>query len=327
VKPELFRLDLEAKPDALAVLADSLAAADPWSGVLATVPAPRRVVFLGMGSSRYAAGVAAARLRGAGIDAVAEYASSAATYPPTKDTLVVAISATGGSRETLRALDRYTGRATVAAVTNDLSSAITKQANLVVNMLAGPERSGVACRTYQHTLALLLDLVAKLTGGAPLDSTLRQAVAASADLLDRRHDWLPAAADLLDGPHGVYMLAPAERLSSAEQSALMVRECRRRPADACETGDWSHVDVYLAKTLDYRALLYAGSPYDDQAVGWLRQRGSTLVAVGPASAVTARQAKLHIRYPGDDHPDVALLTETLVAELIADAWLEPKGGR
>jgi glucosamine--fructose-6-phosphate aminotransferase (isomerizing) len=320
VKPELFRLDLEAKPETLAVLADALAAADPWSGVLAAVPAPRRVVFLGMGSSRYAAGAAAARLRAAGVDAVAEYASATTSYPPAQDTLVVAISATGTSRETLRALDRYTGRATVAALTNDVDSAITKRANLLVNMLAGPERSGIACRTYQHTLALLLDLESKLTGGAPAHHLLRKAVAACSDLLQRRPEWLPAAAGLLDGPNGVYILAPAERLSSAEQSALMVREGPRRPAGACETGDWAHVDVYLAKTLDYRALLYAGSDYDDQAVAWLRQRGSTLVAVGPASAAATRYAKLHIRYPDDDDPAIALLTETLVAELIADAW-------
>lgn len=319
MKPELFRADLEAKPDALAVLADSLAAADPWSGVLAAVPAPRRVVFLGMGSSRFPALAAAARLRAAGIDAIAEYASARASYPPATDTLVVAVSATGTSHETLHALDRYTGRATVAAVTNDISSPITKRADLVVNMLAGPERSGVACRTYQHTLALLLDLEAKLTGAASVHPLLRHAVTACADLLDRRAEWLPAAAELLDGPHGAYVLAPAERLSSAEQSATMMREVPRRPADACETGDWAHVDVYLAKTLDYRALMYAGSPHDDQAVAWLRERGSTLVAVGPATAATMRQASLTIRYKGDETPDVALLTEPLIAELIADS--------
>ena len=38
----------------------------------------------------------------------------------------------------------------------------------------------------------------------------------------------------------------------------MIREGPRRQAVACETGDWAHVDVYLTRTLDYRAIVFAG---------------------------------------------------------------------
>jgi fructoselysine-6-P-deglycase FrlB-like protein len=49
--PALFTADLEAKPATLRALADRLAAEDPW----AFLGPVRRVTFLGMGSSRYAA--------------------------------------------------------------------------------------------------------------------------------------------------------------------------------------------------------------------------------------------------------------------------------
>ena len=58
------------------------------------------------------------------------------------------------------------------------------------------------------------------------------------------------------------VLAPAARLASAHQAALMIWEGPRRRAESCETGDWGHIDVYLTKTLDYRALVYTGSRYD-----------------------------------------------------------------
>ena len=45
----------------------------------------------------------------------------------------------------------------------------------------------------------------------------------------------------------------------------MLREGPRRAAIASETGEWSHVDVYLTKTLDYRMLLLPGSRYEDAA--------------------------------------------------------------
>ncbi|WP_326636727.1 SIS domain-containing protein [Streptosporangium sp. NBC_01755] len=312
--PELYLADLEAKPAALTGLASALEADDPYPGIPSGI---RRVVFLGMGSSRYAARVAALRLRAAGVDAVAEYASAALTYPPSPDTLVVAISATGGSRETLDALARHRGRSFVVALTNVPGSPVTEGADLVALMLAGEERGGVACRTFQHTLALLLALGNRLTAsGGDVPALLRRTAEATADLLERRGEWLEPAAALLDGPHGVYTIAPAEHLSSAEQSALMFREGPRRAADACETGDWAHVDVYLTKTLDYRAILFPGSRYDEQAMEWIRQRGSTVLTVGG----DLPGAKASIRYRHDDDPDVALLTETLVAELVAARW-------
>ncbi|GAA3593850.1 SIS domain-containing protein [Nonomuraea rosea] len=312
---ELYLSDLESKPESLAALAAALEADDPFERL------PRhagRVLFLGMGSSRYAAGVAALRLRAAGVDAYAEYASAAATYPAGEDTLVIPISATGSSRETLDAAARYAGGpARLVTLTNQPGSPLAQAADLVIPMHAGEERGGVACRTFQHTLALLLALESRLTGtDRDVPALLRRAAQATADLLERRDEWLPLALELLDGPHGVYTIAPAERLSSAEQSALMFREGPRRPADACETGDWAHVDVYLTKTLDYRALLYPGSAYDAQAMDWVRQRESTVVTVG----AEVKDATAAIRYRHDDDPDVALLTETLVAELVAAYW-------
>ncbi|GAA0281868.1 iron dicitrate transport regulator FecR [Cryptosporangium japonicum] len=309
-----FLADLERKPAALGALADALSGANPWRGLPSGV---RRVVFTGMGSSRYAARVAALRLRRRGVDAVAEYASAGATYPPGEGTVVVPISATGGSRETLDAVDAYAGRAFVAALVNDPGSKLAATEGLVVPMLAGVEESGVACRTFQHTLIQLRALEAHLTGDdVDLAGLTRRAADATSDLLDRRDEWLPGALGLLDGPDGVRTIAPIDRISSADQSALMVREGPRRPADACETGDWAHVDVYLTKTLDYRALLFPGSRYDDQAMEWVRERGSTVLAVG----ADVDGAAGSIRYRGDDDPDVRVLVEVLIAELVAASW-------
>jgi hypothetical protein len=97
----------------------------------------------------------------------------------------------------------------------------------------------------------------------------------------------------------------------------MLREGPRLPAVGCETGDWSHVDVYLTKTTDYRLLVFAGSAWEDQLAEWTTARGSTVVGVGgPVPG-----AGYELRYPGDTDDDVRLLTEVLVPELIAaGAW-------
>jgi glutamine---fructose-6-phosphate transaminase (isomerizing) len=312
--PALFLADLEAKPASLARLADAFRAGNP----LADVPAsPRRVLLVGMGSSRYAAGVSALSLRAAGIDAVAEYASSTIGWPPSPDLLVVAISAKGESEETIAAVDRYRGRSPVVALTDAPRSTIATLADTVVPLEADEERGGVACRSFQHTGLLLRALEARL-GGRPVDMPVlcERVAAASSDLLDRRAAWLPEVATALDGPDTLYVIAPVERLASAEHGALVIREGPRRPAVGCETGDWSHVDVYLTKTLDYRTLLFAGSPWDGNALEWLAKRGSTVAAVG-AEVPGARAC---VRYKGESDPEVAAFTEVLVPELVAMTW-------
>jgi fructoselysine-6-P-deglycase FrlB-like protein len=306
--PAGFLADVEAAPARLADLAAALRTGSPWP---AAVTRAERILLLGMGSSRYAAEAAALRLRASGVTAVAEAASVAATWPPRPDTVVVAVSASGRSAETLAAAERYAGPSLVA-LTEDLDSPLAALAGVAVPMLAGPETGGVACRSYRHTLALLL----ALSGQRGLADAVEKAAESTADLLDRRGEWLADVADRLDGPDGVAVLAPAERRCSADQSALMIREGPRRPATASETGDWSHVDVYLAKTLDYRALLLPGSAWEAEAMAWLTRRGSTVVPVG----APVEGAGPAVRYRHDDDPGVRLLTEVTVAELVAARW-------
>lgn len=315
--PDGFAADLARKPDVLGRLADTLRAGNPWAAVVP--PGIGRVVLVGMGSSAYAGGVAAARMRARGLVATSELASSPLLPAWGPDTLVVAISATGGSVETLDALRRLPAGLTTVALTNTAGSAVTESCGAVVELAAEPENGGVACRSYQHTLALLIALEQHLAGQdiTGLVASIETAAEASAHLLDTEAAWRPQAADLLLGPSGTHLAAPAHRFCSAQQGALMVREGPRRSAVGCETGDWSHVDVYLTKTTDYRLLVFAGSPWEEQMEEWTTLRGSTVVGVGGA----VPGAQFEVRYPGDDSDDVRLLTEVLVPELIAArAW-------
>lgn len=324
MNPDLFAADLVAKPDVLTDLAGSLRAGNPWRGL--GIDDASRIVLLGMGSSHYANSVAASRMRARGLDVVAELASSDLLPAVRERTVVVAVSASGGSAETLDAVERYQGRCPVVALTNVDGSAIERVAARRIAMLAGIEAGGVACRSFQHTIALLLALEEHLCGpseaGVTVADVVEHSAIASADLLARRDDWLPDLTGFALGPHGTHLAAPARRLSSALQGALMLREGPRLPAVGCETGDWSHVDVYLTKSTDYRLLLFAGSRWEPALREWIRLRESTLIAVG----CEVPGAAYGIRFVGDDQDDVSLLSEVLVAELLAaDAWSRQSG--
>lgn len=96
----------------------------------------------------------------------------------------------------------------------------------------------------------------------------------------------------------------------------MLREGPRVPADASETGDWLHVDVYLSKCAGYRALLFGGSRFDAGVLRWARERESTIVVVGRP----VDDAALTVPFERADDPLVASLVETSVVELAAAEW-------
>ena len=302
---EGFQSDILAEPEALVRVADAYGA-----GGLPAVDG-RRVLLIGMGSSAYASHTAAALLRARGHDAHVELASTGTPQPPAADTLALVVSASGGSEETVEAMTRHTGVSTVVAVTNRDDSELARGADVVLPVLAGPEEGGIACRSYACTLAVLL-----LAAGADGDA-VRRAAESSADLIARRSEWLPPLADLAEGGAGVWASAPAERIGSSLQSALMLREAPRIVADGCETGDWLHVDVYLTKRPGYRLLLMPGSRYDAGVMEWRAERGFDVVCVGREVA----GATATIPIAGHDEHVVACLTETVVAELLAaELW-------
>lgn len=305
MNPELFLADLVQKPDRLRNWR-------PEADWRLRTDHPD-LLLLGMGSSHYANAIGAARLRAAGIRATAELASSDVLPAIGPDTHVIAVSASAGSHETIDAVERL--GIPFTAVANQ-PGRLTEMADHIIWMGAGAERGGVACRSFQHTLILLLDLVHQLAGAAAPKVTA--AAEASEHLLDTQDTWLPRLSELLLGPDGTAVVAPARRLSSAYQSALMLREGPRRPAVGCETGDWSHVDVYLTKTTDYRMALFAGSAWERQLIDWTSQRGSTVVGIGADIPGAAHC----LRYRHDEDDEVRLLAETLVIELLAArTWL------
>jgi glutamine---fructose-6-phosphate transaminase (isomerizing) len=179
-----YLADLEAKPTWLERLAGALQSSNPFVAVPTDVD---RVLFLGMGSSRYAAVDAALDLRAAGIAAAAEYSSVEATFPSDPRTLVVAISASGESAETLDAVERYRDRSPILVLTNVRDSTLGRTDDLVVELLAGKEAGGVACRSYLHTALLLR----ALGGHEPPPSLERELAAGDRDRPRRTRSHVP----------------------------------------------------------------------------------------------------------------------------------------
>ncbi len=313
-RADTLREDILAGPDELAAVLDGHARA------VAALPAEifehPRWRLIGMGSSRFAALDAAARLRAAGLDAVAELASAATPSEPRAGTVAVLISNSGSTPEVVAAADRHRAGSFVIAVTGDPSAPLASHADAVMALVADrAEDSGIACLSFRSTVAALAMLVDRAEGRTP-GTGLPAAVPALETLLAGRDAWLSAAADVLDVGREVHVLGDGARIGSVEQAALMLREAPRIPAYAFDTGDWLHVALYTLLPGD-PVLLFAGAAADDAAMATAISRGGRVVAVGPA----VKDAAVSITLPDAVVADLGVraLVEPAVAELLAAA--------
>lgn len=266
-----FRDDIAASPEALARLLDGGPAA---SAVSTAIDPARRLCLTGLGSSRFAADVVAGALRATGRSAWSELASGSAGTAPSPDLTVIAISASGGTREVLDVVERHRGVSHVVGVTNRPDSTLARAADDVLLLDAGVESSGIACRTFRATLAVL----ALLGGLSPEE--LAAAPGAVAARLASAESWARGAADTLDHAPAIDVLADASIGGIAGQAALMLREGPRLPAHAYDTADWLHIGIYLAWP-GHAVLRYPGSAADAALDDVLVRRGVTTVDALP----------------------------------------------
>ena len=268
--------DVLGEPEMLASLLDAYAAPGGPLAALLEFPPSHRVVLTGLGSSRYAALDAATRLCGTGRAAWVEFASSDVSTPPAPDVVLVAISASGSTRETVAAAERHRGTSLVVAVTNRPESPLATCADVVLPLFAGIETSGVSSRTFLAATAVL-----SLLTGQSADA-LRPAVDGLERFLAGRAEWLTPAADLLDGADSIGVLAPARSQGVAEQAALLLREGPRLRASAHEATDWLHTAIYTALP-GYRAVLLPGIDGADALEGVIVGRGGAVVRTPPVA--------------------------------------------
>ena len=277
--------------------------------------------FVGMGSSRFAALDAASRLREAQRDAYAEVASASTFSPGSRDTLVVAVSASGRTPEVLSAVERHRGTSFVLGLTAGQDSPLARHADALVPLMADrAEASGVASLTYRATVAALV----ALTGvGAPDEDrvALDASVVALQELVAGRHAWLADAADVFDGARAVHVLGDGIRTGTLEQAALVLREGPRIPATPFDTGDWLHVGLYTLLPGD-PVLLYGGAPADDEALRTIHRRGGHVVSVGPVrSEDAAADVSIPLPQAAIENRLVRSIVESAVAELLAaELW-------
>ena len=304
-----YHADLMVQPEALQRSFDWLRQPSRWRNVqsVTTARAWRRVVLAGMGSSFHGLHPLNLALIGAGFTPVMMESSELIHYGMPlcdENTLVVAVSQSGGSAEILRFLE-LNRHATVLAVTNTATSRLATDADCTLLTQAGLEYS-VSCKTYVCSLLALQWLAGVFTGADELQ-TLRRLAPAPA-LVDAylRH-WAShteALAHRLSGLRHLFLVGRGDSLAAAGTGALIIKESARLHAEGMSSAAFRHGPMEMLQPDMAIAVLEGAAPARSlnlRLVRELRDRGL------PCDVIGASAAQAALRLPACD----ALLTPIL----------------
>ncbi|MFL5200233.1 MAG: SIS domain-containing protein [Microvirga sp.] len=286
--PDRFIAEIAGQPDAIR---RARQAALDQADALACVRARGHIIFTGMGSSYDACYPAVTALGAAGVAATMLDAAELLHFrlpAVTTDTLVVCVSQSGRSAETVRvaeALAERTRRPTVVAVTNGTSNPLAALADVHLDTRAGEEH-GPSTMTFVATL-VLMDAVATALGAASHDGA-----AAAADdaerLLQDADVTAETLADWLDDRPVLTLLARGGARAAAEMGALTLKEAARFPAESLQAAQFRHGPLELAGPA-MAAMVFsttaATRSLDLGMADELRRAGARVLMVGPNDAM------------------------------------------
>lgn len=225
-----------------------------------------RIILTGMGSSLHALYPLQLRLIRSGRTAVmvetAELIHSQASLLDSRS-LLVAVSQSGRSAETVRLLDlvdSLSSQPFTLGVTNTEDSPLARRSDAVVMMQAGPEFS-VSCKTYLATLAALDWLGGALVGDdlpgllEGLEGTAEQVQR----YLDHWSDHVTQLTGDILGLHHLFLTGRGASLAAVGTGALILKESTRFHAEGMSTPAFRHGPLEMVDEGLF-AMVFAGEP-------------------------------------------------------------------
>lgn len=204
----------------------------------------RRIVLTGMGSSYHALYPLHLALTANGHCSLWVETSELIHYLTEAlgpETLVVALSQSGESAETLGLLQVCRGQVPLIAVTNNPASRLANQASVRILMHAGLEL-GVSCKTYLASLLLLEWLSCILTGQDR--AIARKDLATAASMVELYlQPWernVAALRQMVGGVRQVFIAGRGPSLAATGTGGLILKESARFSAEGMSSAAFRH---------------------------------------------------------------------------------------
>ncbi|QCS43252.1 glutamine--fructose-6-phosphate transaminase (isomerizing) [Natrinema versiforme] len=272
------------------------------------------VQFVACGTSYHAAMYGGQLVREAGLPTevlrASEYESTSG--PVDENTLVVAVTQSGETADTLDAVRKATDRgARSLAVTNVVGSTAAREADDAVYIRAGPEVGVAATKTYSSQAVTLALLSQRIAGDVPEATPVedRAAMLEALEDLPRHVETVLEASeadalarDTVDS-ESFFFIGNGLGRSVALEGALKFKEITYEHAEGFAAGELKHGPLALVTEETPVFAVATGGADDKTKTNAIeaQARGAPIVAVGPEDHPLVDVADEHLSVP-ETHP-------------------------
>ncbi|MEF8787102.1 MAG: glutamine--fructose-6-phosphate transaminase (isomerizing), partial [Haloarculaceae archaeon] len=283
---------------------------------------PPGVQFVACGTSYHAALYGAQLFQQAGIPAQAFLASEyASSPPPIGDSLVVGVTQSGETADTLSALrEAHRRGARTMAVTNTVGSTAARECDHVFYIRAGPEIGVAATKTFASQLAALNLLVLGMAGGNARDivPALRDLPGDVQALLDDSN--AAAVAETYEDSSAYFFIGRGYHYPVALEGALKMKEISYKHAEGFAAGELKHGPLALV-TADTPvfAIVTGDGESARKTIGNVKEveaRNAPVVAVTDGASDVKRYAD-HVLEVPETHPRAASVLANVQLQLVS----------
>ncbi|TMT86929.1 glutamine--fructose-6-phosphate transaminase (isomerizing) [Haloterrigena sp. H1] len=283
------------------------------------------VQFIACGTSYHAALYGSLGLNQAGVQSTALLANeySVAAPPVDDDTLVIAVTQSGETADTLNALRQATAEgARTLTVTNVVGSTAAREADDALFIRAGPEIGVAATKTFSSQAVMLTLLCQRIAadrqGEPPADlESLLPAVESMPSALDEVLESSDAAAIArqYDDSQSYFFIGRGLGFPVALEGALKFKEITYEHAEGFASGELKHGPLALVTPETPVFAVFTGQE-DEKTLKNAEEaqtRGAPVIAVCPDDHAAVAVADEHLSIPA---------TESELAGLLANVQLQ-----
>lgn len=215
-----------------------------------------------------------------GIPARLEFASEFKYFPPPVTGLVIGITQSGETADTLAAIRHAkTSGCSTLAITNVLGSSITRVADITLFMRAGPEISVAATKSFIAQLAILMQIV-NCISDRKYNDVLQQAHKAIEEVLLMD---LGEAVTVCKKAQSVFYVGRGPFYPVSLEGALKMKEITYIHAEGYSAGELKHGPfALLSSETPVIALCMPGDTYNVMIsnIKEMKARGAPVIAIG-----------------------------------------------
>ena len=252
-----------------------------------------------------------------GIPARVDFASEFRYFPPPFEGLVIGITQSGETADTLTALKQARAHnCRTLAITNVLGSSASRVADATLFMRAGPEISVAATKSFVAQLAVLMQIIDARSGGSNEDILMHVHKSIEEVLL---MDLSPVV-EQLKGAASIFYVGRGPFYPVALEGSLKMKEISYIHAEGYAAGELKHGPfALLSPETPVIAICMPGETYGVMVsnIKEIKARGAPVIALGMEGDQELPDiADQFIALP-KTHPFVQVLTSLVVLQILA----------